>query len=119
MASYRLYFKALGSIVGRQDFEAEDDAAAQRIAAVLFDACSDRSQNIELWQGERLLSLNLPGRGAGLDSLCEAHQEIAVNTEEIMFGASGPSRQASGCSISLKTPSVGDPEFKLSHDHRV
>ena len=84
MASYRLYFKALGSIVGRQDFEAEDDAAAQRIAAVLFDACSDRSQNIELWQGERLLSLNLPGRGAGLDSLCEAHQEIAVNTEEII-----------------------------------
>ena len=84
MACYRLYFKALGSIVGRQDFEAEDDAAAQRIAAVLFDACSDRSQNIELWQGERLLSLDLPGRGAGLDSLCEAHQEIAVNTEEII-----------------------------------
>jgi len=84
MASYRLYFKALGSIVGRQDFEAEDDAAAQRIAAVLFDACSDRSQNIELWQGERPLSLNLPGRGAGLDSLCEAHQEITVNTEEII-----------------------------------
>ena len=84
MASYRLHFKALGSIVGRQDFEAEDDAAAQRIAAVLFDACSDRSQNIELWQGERPLSLNLPGRGAGLDSLCEAHQEIAVSTEEII-----------------------------------
>src|SRR5438270_831054 len=74
MARYRLYFKALGSIVGRQDFGAEDDAAAQRIAAVLFDACSDRSQNIELWQEERLLSLDLPGRGAGLDSLCEAYQ---------------------------------------------
>ena len=56
MEGYRLYFKALGSIVGRQDFEADDDAAAQRIAAVLFDACSDRSQNIELWQGERPLS---------------------------------------------------------------
>jgi hypothetical protein len=51
---------------------------------VLFDACSDSCQNIELWQGGRLVSLNLPGRGAGLDSLCDAHQEIAVKTEEII-----------------------------------
>ena len=84
MEAYRLYFKARGSIVAREDFDAENDAGAQRIAAVLFDACSDRCDVIDLWQGTRQVPLDLPGRGEGLGSLSEAHQEIAVKTEEII-----------------------------------
>src|SRR5437773_184151 len=66
---------------GRMDTLPHRAAAA---VAPIRDRRAHRSQNIELWQGERPLSLNLPGRGAGLDSLCEAHQEIAVSTEEII-----------------------------------
>ena len=84
MDAYRLYFKARGSIVARQDFAAEDDAAAQSIAAALFDACSDACQMIDLWQGTRHVPMDLPGRGAGLGGLSEAHQEMVVKTEEMI-----------------------------------
>jgi hypothetical protein len=84
MQAYRLYFRAGGSIVARQDFEAEDDTAAQRIAVALFDACSDSCQRIDLWQGTRHIAVDLPGRGGGLGSLSDAHQETVVRTEEMI-----------------------------------
>jgi hypothetical protein len=51
--SYRIFFRAQGAIVGRDDFEAESDRAASMIAEVLCDACSDRCDSFELWQGSR------------------------------------------------------------------
>ena len=82
MAAYRLYFRARGLIVARQDFTAEDDRSAQRIAAALFNACSDRSDLIELWEGTRQIPVDLPGRSVGFDALSAAHQEVVVKTEE-------------------------------------
>jgi hypothetical protein len=46
-----MYFQNKGKIDGREDFEADDDVAAIRIARVLYDACSDVCDHFELWQG--------------------------------------------------------------------
>ena len=54
LAFYRVYFRShAGTILGRDDFEAEDDRSAQAIAESLGDACSDISQSFDLWQGAR------------------------------------------------------------------
>jgi hypothetical protein len=52
--AYRIYFRhqKIG-IVGRDEFEAEDDRAAIAFAEVLCDACSDVCDHFELWQGVR------------------------------------------------------------------
>lgn len=84
MGTYRLYFKARALIVARQDFETDGDAGAQRLAAALFDACSDTCDTIDLWQGPRHITLELPGRGTGFDGLSAVHQEIVVRTEEMI-----------------------------------
>jgi hypothetical protein len=36
MSEYRMYFRISGQIIGRQDFEADDDVGAIRIARVLL-----------------------------------------------------------------------------------
>jgi hypothetical protein len=54
LAFYRVYFRShAGTILGRDDFEAEDDRSAQAIAESLGDACSDISRSFDLWQGAR------------------------------------------------------------------
>lgn len=54
LAFYRVYFRShAGTILGRDDFEAEDDRSAQVIAGSLGDACSDISRSFDLWQGAR------------------------------------------------------------------
>jgi len=54
LAFYRVYFRShAGTILGRDEFEAEDDRSAQVIAEILGDACSDISQSFDLWQGAR------------------------------------------------------------------
>ena len=51
MADYRLYLLARGTIVARDDFQIEGDAAAAAVAVRLFDACSDECDDYELWSG--------------------------------------------------------------------
>lgn len=53
MATYRLYFRESSGIVGRDDFDADDDASALMVAQALADACSDRCTDFELWQCTR------------------------------------------------------------------
>jgi len=84
MQTYRLYFRSRGFIVARQDFDAENDAGAQSVAAALFDACSDTCDVIDLWQDTRHVAVELPGRSIGIDGLSAVHQEIVVRTEEMI-----------------------------------
>jgi hypothetical protein len=51
-----MYFQINGKIRGRDDFEANDDIAAVRIARVLYDTFSDVCDAFELWQGKRLIT---------------------------------------------------------------
>jgi len=53
MTNYRLYcFDRAGSIVCRDDFEAENNAEARAIASAICDACSDEHHTYELWKGD-------------------------------------------------------------------
>jgi hypothetical protein len=54
VATYRVYFRnRTGVIVGRDDFDAEDDAQAMIIARKLRDPCSDICSGFQLWQQMR------------------------------------------------------------------
>jgi hypothetical protein len=69
VATYRVYFRnRADAFVGRDDFEAEDDAQAMIVARKLRDACSDISSGFQLWQQMRRVdkvfsSAGNPGRG--------------------------------------------------------
>jgi len=85
MTSYRIYFTALNDrIVGRHDFEADDDAAAARIGYVLFEACSDACHAFELWEGSRKVRSRRRRRHVSLSDLADDHQQIVVQTEELI-----------------------------------
>ena len=51
--TYQIYLLADGRTQAREDFPADDDVAAIRIARALYDACSDVCEAFELWQGKR------------------------------------------------------------------
>lgn len=55
MNFYRLYFSADGHIVHRHDFYADDDGIASKAAALVLDACSEACDELELWDGKRLI----------------------------------------------------------------
>lgn len=77
--TYRLYFWAAGRIVGRHDFDAEDDRAAGAISAQLFDACSDNCEAYDLWSGQRRVPIaGPPLKRVSLDVLSAIHQETIV-----------------------------------------
>jgi hypothetical protein len=85
MPVYRMYFWTKGpdQIPTRDDFQADDDVSAIRIARVLYDTCSDVCDYFELWQGER----QIPARQADqqrttLADLIEAHQNVVIEREE-------------------------------------
>ena len=85
MTSYRMYFYINGEIHGRQDFEVNDDAAAIRIARVLYDTCSDICESFQLWQGSRHIPAQQPHhQQASLVDLIEEHQRVAIETEEVI-----------------------------------
>lgn len=79
---YRLYFWARGRIVGRHDFDAEDDRAASAISGQLFDACSDSCEAYDLWSGHRrVLAGSPPLKHVSLDELTAIHRETIVEVE--------------------------------------
>jgi hypothetical protein len=85
MTPYRMYFYVKGEIHGRQDFEADDDVAAIRIARVPYDTCSDICESFQLWQGKRPIPALQPHhQKASLGDLIEEHQRVVIDTEEIL-----------------------------------
>jgi hypothetical protein len=77
---YRLLLlDASGAIVGRDDFEAEDDPGAVLIAQTLYDACSDRCARFELRQNGRRLDVS--SRNWPLVS----SERIRARTQEIVL----------------------------------
>ena len=85
MADYRMYLLAADRIRAREDFEADNDIDAIRIAQVLRDVCSDSCDSFELWQEERKVD-TAPGFQRGsLAELTQAHQQIVVETEETIL----------------------------------
>ena len=53
MSYYSLYcFDVMGSVVFRDNFEAENSADAKAIAGAICDACADEHHSHELWKGD-------------------------------------------------------------------
>ena len=82
--TYRMYFFIDHRIHGQEDFQADDDVAAIRIARVLYDACSDVCEAFELWQGTREIrdAKQAYHATAQLADLIEAHQRVTIDSEE-------------------------------------
>ena len=88
MTTYRLYFRDAGKqIVGRDDFDAENDARALVIARMLRDACSDSCTGFELWQNTRHVDLPYNCAGANADDM-HAKVEMIVIERELAICAS-------------------------------
>ena len=82
MPTFRIYFRKGSAIVGREDFEAAGLDAATLIADMLFQACLDKCEAYELWQGERMLGNNLAWAGVITAELRERNQAIVIECEE-------------------------------------
>lgn len=85
MQPYRIYFRhRKDGIVGRDDFEAEDDRSGMAIAAVLCDACGDVCDSHEPWQGVRRVNVRCDDAGAraGRRRFDMKVQEAAAKREE-------------------------------------
>jgi hypothetical protein len=89
--TYQVSFIADGRTQGREDFQADDDVAAIRIARVLYDACSDVCEAFELWQGRREIRAAQQPHHATmrLADLIEAHQRVTLDREEAISQSKG------------------------------
>ena len=89
--TYQIYFLADDRTQGREDFQADDDFAAIRIARVLYDACSDVCEAFELWQGRReIRAAQQPHHAtARFADLIEAHQRVTIEREEAISESKG------------------------------
>ena len=85
MADYRMYFLVADRIRAREDFEADNDIDAIRIAQVLGDACSDSCDSFELWHEKRKVDPAPGFQPVSLAELTQAHQQIIVETEETIL----------------------------------
>src|SRR5215472_1613305 len=84
MADYRIYLMVAGRIRAREDFKADNDIDAIRIAQTLCDACSDSCNSFDLWQGERKVDPPQGFQPVSFAELTQAHQQIVVETEETL-----------------------------------
>jgi hypothetical protein len=84
MGTYRVYFRDCTRIVGRHDFNANDDQEAVTIADVLCDACSDRCDAFEVWDGDRcVVGRTLPSPRAADVILGDVEEVIMQSGEAI------------------------------------
>jgi PAS domain S-box-containing protein len=75
-----------GAILGRDDFDAEDDRGAIFIADMLYDACSDRCARFELYQNGRRLDLSSRNRPvASAEQIRARTQEIVREREQALY----------------------------------
>ncbi|HZQ41371.1 MAG TPA: response regulator [Rhizomicrobium sp.] len=74
MSNYSLYcFDILGSVVCRDNFEADSNAEAKAIAGAICDACADEHHSHELWKGDLPI--------AGGETLALAFDAVALNAK--------------------------------------
>ena len=87
MSLYRVYFRNQSKfVVGRDVFDAEDDACAMAIAWTLCDACSDVCTAFDLWQGVRQVEMSSSPRSPNLnfDGVATQVQNIVLERELVL-----------------------------------
>lgn len=89
MTTYRLYLRdAERQIVGRDDFDSDNDARAMLVARMLRDACSDKCTGFELWQNTRRVDLPCPNWSTFSADELHAKVEAIVLDRELAIRAS-------------------------------
>ena len=84
---YRIFFRDSDRrIVGRQDFDARDDAHAITTARVLWEACSDVAWGYELFDANRCVVLRTPAYrvAIALQEIADCRQDAVVDLEQQM-----------------------------------
>ena len=95
MISYRMYLRTRKDIVERRDFEAENDELAASAAATVFEACSDRCDGWDLWDGARRVANQhttkqlLAWAQTARAETRAIIEEIACSIEEVIVTANG------------------------------
>ena len=87
MSVYRVYFRNQHKfVVGRDDFDAGDDARAIAIARTLCDACSDVCTGFDLWQSVRQVEMSSSPRSPDLnfDGIAAQVQNIVLERELVL-----------------------------------
>lgn len=84
MGTYRVYFRDSSLIVGRHDFSADDDQSAVTIGDVLCDACSDRCDAFEVWNGDHRVVGLTPRSSRSVDVILGRAQASIVKCEEAL-----------------------------------
>lgn len=84
MDSYRVFFRNAFGIVGRQDFLAGDERAAVAIADILCEACSDKCDSFDVWNGVRCVARQRTPRFPRLstDAITAEGQSVLIECEE-------------------------------------
>jgi len=86
MQQYRLYLRGRdSSIVGRMDFNDEDDASAIAGAQAVCDACSDVAGSFELWQADRHITTQPPpgGCSSGFERHVGRNRDLVLAVEQV------------------------------------
>ncbi|HEX6840797.1 MAG TPA: hypothetical protein VF113_04685 [Stellaceae bacterium] len=88
MRWYRIYLYGTSrSLLGRHEFEANDDRAAMAAAEQLWDACADVAASFELWDGVRRVDTEfskMPCPTVSAEQVMMAAQVSLVKHEEAM-----------------------------------
>lgn len=80
MSTYHVYFRSYNCrILGRDEFEAQDDRVAMGIATRLFDACLDMCADFALWEGTRRVDTQPSLR------LSSKARKLSENTQQDML----------------------------------
>ena len=95
--TYRIYFRSLHRVIGRDDFIAEDDEHAMAIAWALRRACADICTGIELWDGVRRVENTMRTTGKlSPGEIAEKIRNIVLSERWCCAMAGGPSPRARG-----------------------
>ncbi|HUJ45532.1 MAG TPA: hypothetical protein VLV55_00260 [Rhizomicrobium sp.] len=82
MPSFRLYLRDRGTrIVGRSDFEADDETSALKISRRIAEACSDSCADYDLWRDTRKISSAAAATGDGGTDLTESERRVVIDAE--------------------------------------
>lgn len=93
MPQYRIFFRRGSDIVGRQDYDADDDRSAWWIGVQLCEACGDQCERFEIWEGTRRLAA-APSPSATVADVIGRSQRRLVEVEEAIRRSEWSIRQS-------------------------
>jgi hypothetical protein len=119
MQRYRILLRKRvgGDVVGRADYQSDDDTMALVIGAALFEICSDVAKQYELWRGDDLLAAS--GKidiTSLLSNLPHGHKQTVVDAAMAMRDSGWAIAKSNQLRETLKMLGRDSP---LPRDHTI